>query len=254
MQTAVEIHPFMLPELRARADLNALDRDGYIILRGAIAANAVADLIERFEAAVLEPEKWPTPREHHTRHAMLNGDEAVRAVCLAPDVLAILTHMFGTRFFLADVQGRDPLPDGGRQSLHRDWHYCDGRTEMVVGLAFLDPFDASNGATRLVPGTQNDLGDMSDHDHYGDSHPGEVVVEGSAGDVLIFNGRLVHAGARNTSGAPRRTLQIDYRAWSVRNSLNDRRDHSGLSEAERYWLGVVPETPFANGHALRAEA
>jgi ectoine hydroxylase-related dioxygenase (phytanoyl-CoA dioxygenase family) len=222
------------------AEADALDRDGYIILRNAIPAFALEDLRAQFEAAIVAPDQWPAPREHDTRHAMLDENEDVRRVCLAPRVLAVLYRLFGQRFFLADVQGRDPRPNGGHQKLHRDWPEGTCATEMVVGLAFIDHFGRDNGATRLVPGTQGDRGGMNDLDCFGERHPEEIVVAGKAGDFLLFHGHLGHSGMRNISGAPRRTLQIGYRAWSVRDEFVDRRVLAGATDIERYWLGVAP--------------
>jgi len=224
----------------APAETDALDRDGYIILRNAIRADILESLRAQFEAAVVAPDKWPAPRERDTRHAMLDENEDVRGVCLAPRVLAALHRLFGQRFFLADVQGRDPRPNGGYQKLHRDWPEGACATELVVGLAFIDPFSKDNGATRLVPGTHGDRGGMNDLDRYAQCHPDEVVVEGEAGDFLLFHGHLGHSGMRNISGAPRRTLQIGYRAWSVREGFVEKRVLAGATDIERYWLGVAP--------------
>lgn len=38
-------------------------------------------------------------------------------------------------------------------------------------------------------------------------HPGEVVITGRAGSVLLFNGHLLHSGRKNTSGVSRRAAQ-----------------------------------------------
>lgn len=220
------------PEEAAR-----LDHDGYVVLRGVFDSARVARLREIFEAKMLAPDKWPVPRELDTRHAMLEGDDEVRCACLAPPILSTLHRMFGQRFFLADVQGRDPLPDGGYQTLHRDWVDNGGRAEMVVGLAFLDPFGPANGGTRLVPGTHREPGGMSDYADFHDCHPDQIIVEGEAGDVLLFHGRLVHSGWRNRSGALRRSLQIGYQAWSVRDQYRQKHDLAGLPELDRYFLG-----------------
>jgi hypothetical protein len=224
----------------ASVDREGLDRDGFAILRGAIPPARIPQLIERFEDTIVEPDKWPAPREHNVRHAMLDADDEVRAVCLMPEILATLHHIFRARFFLADVQGRDPRPGGGYQALHRDWPACSARAEMVVALAFLDPFGPANGATRLVPGTHRVPGELSDHADFGEAHPQQISAEGGPGDILVFHGHLVHSGWRNRSGAHRRTLQIGYRAWSVRHTHRDVRDHSVLSAGDRYWLGAAP--------------
>ena len=215
----------------------SLDRDGYVVLRGAIAP--MGDRLRaRFEDAILAPHLWPAPRESDWRHAFLDADPDTRAACLAPRLLAACHHMFKSRFFLATVQGRDPKHNGGQQVLHRDWDAEANTTSLVVGLAFLDDFGPRNGATRVVPGTHRDIGGMNDYSHFV-THPEQVLVEGAAGDVLLMYGHLAHSGMCNLGGALRRTLQICYRSDAVRAQFPDKRDLSRSSPLERYWLGAT---------------
>jgi hypothetical protein len=216
----------------------ALDRDGFVMLRGIIAADALDDLRTRFEAAFLPPERWPMPREAGMRHAMLQDDPATRAVCLSPVLLAGVAHLLPCGFFLSDAQGRDPLPGGGHQQLHRDWP-DEQPCGYVQAMVFLDPFGAANGATRLLPGTQNERGDMNDYSHHAGSHPRETVVEGAPGDVLLMHGRLVHSGRRNDSGAPRRSWLVSYRSVAVRDTHRESRDLRDLTPLENYLMGVL---------------
>ncbi len=186
---------------------------------------------------MLAADKWPAPREHGTRHAMLDNDEATRRVCLSPLVLAAVAHGFDSRFFLKEVQGRDPWPGGGYQPLHRDWPNDGSGPRMIVGLGFLDQYDAANGATRLIPGTQNEPGEMNDYARF-PTHPREIVVAGEPGDILIFHGRLVHSGLRNVSGAPRRTLQICWQRHSTIGEFREKRDLSAVPPLDRYFMGA----------------
>lgn len=221
----------------APADARALDEDGYVVLRGAIPQTSLEDLRARFEANVLARDKWPAPREHGTRHAMLDNDPVVRGICLSPALLAVVAHALKARFFLKGVQGRDPSPDGGHQQLHRDWPDDGEGPRMVVGLGFLDGFGAANGATRLVPGTHTEPGEMSGYAHL-PAHPRQILVEGEAGDVLIFHGRLVHSGMRNVGGAPRRTLQICWESHATIAAFREERDLSAVSALDRYLMGA----------------
>jgi ectoine hydroxylase-related dioxygenase (phytanoyl-CoA dioxygenase family) len=217
-------------------EIAAFDNDGYVVLRGALAPMVDA-LRERFEAQVLAPDKWPAPREADWRHAMLDNDAITQRACLSPRLLAGCFHMFKQRFFLATIQGREPKHNGGRQMLHRDWPAEAGSPGLVVGLGFLDDFGPANGATRVVPGTHRDIGGLNDYSHF-TTHPDERVVEGGAGDVLLFYGQLAHSGMRNQGGAPRRTLQICYRNYAVHAEFPDKRDLSGAPPLDRYLMGA----------------
>ena len=226
------------PRTLTPEDAQALDRDGYVILRGAIPPAWIEPLREGFESALLPGDQWPAPRESGTRHAWLEGDAGARRVCLLPVVLAGAFHVLKRRVFMAGVQGRDPLPGYGQQTLHRDWPDHDGPPMIVSVLAFLDPFSAGNGATRVVPGSHLRRARLSRLETRHDAHdPAEIVLRGEAGDVLLFNGDLVHSATKNQSQAKRRTLQISYWAYELAATRPETRDLSGLSPLERYLLG-----------------
>jgi ectoine hydroxylase-related dioxygenase (phytanoyl-CoA dioxygenase family) len=75
----------------------------------------------------------------------------------------------------------------------------------------LDDFTRQNGATRLVPGSHRSclLPAESVHDVYA-PHPEEMVVEGRAGDVLVFNGHCWHTGGANRTADHRRAILAHY--------------------------------------------
>ncbi len=218
------------------ADARSLDEDGYVMLRGAIPADRLGDLRSRFEAAVLAPDKWPAPREAGTRHAMLDNDAAVRRVCLSPPLLAAVFHAMNAASSSRTCRPR-PEPGGGYQPLHRDWPDDGEGPSMVVGLGFLDPFGAANGATRLVPGTQFEAGEMNDYARY-PTHPREIAVEGAPGDVLVFHGRLVHSGLRNMTARCGARCRSAGSAIRTIATIRETRDFSAVSPLDRYLMGA----------------
>lgn len=190
-----------------------LHRDGYALLRQAIPVDWLPALRAAFDAGVTPSDRWPVPRGPDWRHSMLDLDPTVLAVCRLPAVLAVAGALIGERFFLAQVEGREPLPGGGHQGLHRDFS-AERPGDTVNALAFFDDYGPDNGATRLVPGSHRQAADAPPVDLADESHV--VQLDGHAGDILVFDADLVHAASLNRSGAHRRSILIGYFAESRR--------------------------------------
>jgi ectoine hydroxylase-related dioxygenase (phytanoyl-CoA dioxygenase family) len=220
-------------------DRKLLQKTGYALLGGAIPAEWLVDLRAVFEAGVKPSNQWPVPREPSWRYSLLDLDLKVHAVCRQPQILAVVGELIGERFFLAQVEGREPLLGGGHQKLHRDLS-AQRRGDTVIALAYLDDYGPDNGATRIVPASHRpEPGELPFNF---DDESSSVQLAGCAGDVLVFDADLVHAGSLNPSGARRRTMLITYFAEplhtqhletaslrSVRMDSSDRFDRSGFA-------------------------
>jgi hypothetical protein len=184
-----------------------LHRDGYTLLRGAIPSDWLEDLRAAFDSGVKPPNEWPVPRGADWRHSLLDLEPIVQAVCRLPGMLEAVGWLIGAPFFLAQVEGREPLLNGGQQLLHRDFS-SQRLGDSVVAIAYLDNYGPQNGATRIVPRSHRAAPGEPTFDFTDESC--SVQLSGSAGDILVFDADLVHAGSLNPTGARRRTLLISY--------------------------------------------
>jgi Phytanoyl-CoA dioxygenase (PhyH) len=188
-------------------DRDRLHRDGYALLRRAIPAEWLEDLRVAFDANVKPSERWAVPRGPGWRHSLLDLDPKVQAVCRLPLLLHAAGAFIGERFFLAQVEGREPLAGGGQQGLHRDLS-AQRPGDTVNALAFFDDYGPDNGATRIVPGSHRPAPDAAPFDSNDESDC--VQLAGGAGDIFVFDADLLHAGTLNPTGARRRSILIGY--------------------------------------------
>jgi len=135
-------------------------------------------------------------------------------VMLTPEVLEAMAHVLGPRFKLSSFNVRDASPHGeGAQPLHADsGAIADEQGYWVCNSVWmLDDFTPENGATRVVPGSHR-WRRVPAAGMY-DSYPGERLVTGTAGTVVIMNAHMWHGGTINRTAAPRRAMHVYFTRW-----------------------------------------
>ena len=191
---------------------DALDRDGYVVLPSVIEAGWLERLRAAFETGCEKDGHAPVVKESGTRHVndLANGDPVFQGVYTHPRVLAAVYHVLRDAFRVGQIGGRDPLPGFGQQGLHADWT-ARSKGEpfrIVTTIWLLDDFTNENGATRLVPGTHQMLGQPpKSFADPASRHPDQRIIVARAGSVLVFNGHLWHSGMTNRSTLHRRVVQ-----------------------------------------------
>ncbi len=191
----------------AEAYREALDRDGFAVVPNVLDEAWRARLLPAFQNAPAQ--------SSGTQHVRLSDATpelaAWNAMATNPLVFAAAEHILRRPFRVRDLHGRNPLPGFGQQGLHVDWGPGEAGDPyfVVTAIWIIDPFTVENGGTRVVPGSHRlPHSPPAAYAQPLARHPGERVVTGNAGDVLIFNGHLWHSGRRNDSAGPRRAAQM----------------------------------------------
>jgi ectoine hydroxylase-related dioxygenase (phytanoyl-CoA dioxygenase family) len=234
-----------------------LKEQGYLVFKSLLSRPQIEALLARLE------DLWATEGEKAgeenyiepgvRRLANLAGKGSLfRDVYAHPQVLEVVEAVMGPEMRACMVNARDVPPHAGvRMPFHMDSDKGRHRDERGYSAAtaiwMLDPFTAENGATAFVPGSHL-LGKSPKHvlADLNASHPDEIIVEGQAGDVLVFNGHCWHAGRPNFTDHHRRALLVHYLRADVPRPEN-RRQHldpesaAGLSARERELLGLDDE-------------
>jgi ectoine hydroxylase-related dioxygenase (phytanoyl-CoA dioxygenase family) len=196
-------------------EMEALDRDGYVVLPGVIDEDWLVRLTVAFESGCQKDGAASVVKESGTRHVndLVNRDAVFEGVFTHPRVLAAVYHVLRDAFRLGQIGGRDPLPGYGQQGLHADWT-ARSKGEpfrIVTTIWLLDDFTSDNGPTRVVPGTHHLL--TQPPKSFADPasrHPDQRIIVAEAGSVLVFNGHLWHSGTANKSSRSRRVLQCSF--------------------------------------------
>ncbi|MEV6110769.1 phytanoyl-CoA dioxygenase family protein [Streptomyces sp. NPDC051940] len=217
--------------------LEQFHADGYTVVRGLFTPDEAKELTEEFMR--LPAEGRPIPGHFEPKQQPADGpadplgtyprvmhphrfNDLARRRLLDARVAGILTGLFGEEPLAAQSMFYFKPPGARGQALHQDNFYLrvEPGTCIAAWLA-LDDIDRENGGLEVVPGThlmdlfcpeEADPG-LSFAREYVPPPPGltAVPVDMSPGDVLFFNGSLVHgSGPNRTAGRFRRSFICHY--------------------------------------------
>jgi ectoine hydroxylase-related dioxygenase (phytanoyl-CoA dioxygenase family) len=116
-------------------------------------------------------------------------------------VMSLVRSVIGPDCVLSSLNSLEPLQGHGHQPLHRDEGPVGPEGFVTANTIWvLDPMDARNGATRLIPGTHSTT-DLAD-----DTDARMVYAEAAAGSVVVTNAHVLHGASRNLDGRRRRVI------------------------------------------------
>jgi len=204
----------MTPE--QKQDLN---ERGYTVLEKFMAPRMLEAIRQRVDELFQEEGKnagsefKSEPYTDRLANLVDKGEIFVQAI-QRPEILECVEHVIGTEFKLSSVNVRSPWPnsqwiqplhiDGGGLPDEKGYYVCNS-------VWMLDDFTLENGAIRMVPGSHR-LGQrpqevLSDPTA---SYPGEVLLIGKAGTVVVMNAHMWHGATANQTNRPRRAMHVYY--------------------------------------------
>jgi ectoine hydroxylase-related dioxygenase (phytanoyl-CoA dioxygenase family) len=201
------------------SELEKLDHLGYVLVENVLSAemlesvrNRVEELYElEGENAGSEFRKEPGARRLAN---LVDKGEIFQQLIVMPGVLELVGHVLGQQFKLSSFNARSANPYSTEaQPLHCDAAAVpDGKGFWVCNTIWLlDDFTPENGATRVVPGSQN-WGALPQDvlPNPAEPHPEETLVLGRAGSVVVMNTHAWHGGTANRTPHHRRALHAFY--------------------------------------------
>src|SRR3954471_24357607 len=201
------------------SELEKLDHLGYVLVENALSAemlesvrNRVEELYElEGENAGSEFRKEPGARRLAN---LVDKGEIFQQLMAMPRVLELVDHVLGQQFKLSSFNARSANPYSTEaQPLHCDAAALPDEKGFWVcnTIWLLDNFTPENGATRVIPGSQN-WGQLPQNvlPDPAEPHPEETLVLGRAGSVVVMNTHAWHGGTANRTPHHRRALHAFY--------------------------------------------
>ncbi|MCB9792519.1 MAG: phytanoyl-CoA dioxygenase family protein [Alphaproteobacteria bacterium] len=202
-------------------------RDGWLILRGALSPERVAEL----SAWIDEVDGWAArkgPGLHHFEQTAAGPriarsedwvphHEGLRAFVAEGELLAQVGALFGEPAVLFKEKVNYKHPGGGGFAPHQDaaaYRFVDHHVSVMVPL---DPANEASGGLYVAPGHQGGMMPLDAHGRVEASFAEGLdwrTAELEPGDLLFFDSYAPHKSGTNTTRRPRRALYLTYNAAS----------------------------------------
>jgi hypothetical protein len=207
------------------------DREGFVVLRGAVPAALCGDVVAAMDAQLgisADPASWYTRPRPFLDLVPMWGHPTQWAIRQVPALHEVWSELWGTNRLLVSLDRcrfsppwREGEPDP--QPVHFDHDPHDRDLRYIQGAVALTPTTEGQGGFRCVPGG---------HRHperwprapvpaaFGDQWIAEaseseiVAVPMETGDVVLWSSRLPHSNSRNESNRPRYAFYLQMVPYS----------------------------------------
>jgi len=201
---------------------DAFERDGFVVLRGALdptTLDATLAVARRAQAA-FESEPGVGPHHGLNLHDLIGRDDAWLDLVDRPTTFAKVWGVLGwnIQLFHTQLLVTPPAPEGAGRGAY-GWHQDNNRMNLdletdpqprvsvKVGYFLTDLPETGMGNLAVVPGSHRaGRPDVA----LGDQPDGATEVIAEAGDAILFDRRLWHAASTNASDRTRIFVTYGY--------------------------------------------
>jgi len=202
----------------------AIERDGYTIVEGAIETDLVdalaADLLRIEREFAVRPGDNAFEGAHTVRIYNLLAQGALYAhIPVHASVLPIVERVLDRGCLISSLSSISIDPGETAQPIHADDQLIPipkPHPPVVCNTMWaLSDFTEANGATRIIPGSHT-----RDHSPEFGRHYESIPAAMKRGSVLIWHGSLWHGGGANRTRSRRVGVAMNYCAGYVRQQEN----------------------------------
>ncbi len=214
----------MLTGAQLTSHLDAIARDGYTIVEDAIPTDLLDALTEHLERLEQIFEIVPSPNVFEGANTLrvynlLALGRIWQEVPVHEHVLPIIEGVLDHGCLISSLSSIRICAGETAQPIHADDQLMPltkpHAPTVCNSMWALTDFTATNGATRVIPGTH-----LADHSpNYAEDYP-SIPAEMPSGSVLVWHGSLWHGGGANTTAADRIGIAMNYCAGWVRQQEN----------------------------------
>jgi len=239
-------------ERLSEEERDAFERDGFIMVRQALAPAAVGELRTLADAFDAEYRATPDVTPFHTLnlHDLVGLDDAFLELVDLPTTFSKVWEILGwhIQVFHTQLLVTPPAPAQATAGAY-GWHQDNNRMNLdletqpqprisvKVGYFLTDLPEPGMGNLRVVPGSHTFAGPTLAG---GEQPDGALEVVAAAGDAIIFDRRLWHSASTNVSSVTRMFVTVGYSYRWVRPKSDMALDAMlpSLSPVRRQLLGT----------------
>ncbi len=213
------------PEPQVQQHLRELALAGHTVIRGVVPPSEVGS-VQKSVLATVERVAGFNDSGVGFLAGVLNHDQSIVPYLTESRLMGAVRGALGKGVHISFASAIINAPRNARGGWHADWPFNQRNAgaipapqpDVVMHLTtlwMLTPFSTATGGTLVVPGSHR-YGSNPTGDNGFDATSvvaGEMNAHGDAGDVLLFDSRLWHATAQNSTDEPRVALAVRYAPW-----------------------------------------